>query len=291
MIKRTDLALEARETYGSKIKGVSYSEKTRSDAKISRLTVKTEQAAKELGKPMGTYITIDVPNFTDNSGNLEEHAVVISKEIQDIIPKQGLVLVAGLGNKEITPDNLGPKAVACVLATRHITEELKRSSSILSSLRGVATTSPGVVGKTGIETGEMLYSIVSRVKPAAVIVIDALASMRLKRLGRTVQISDTGIAPGSGVGNERPKINQETMGVPVIAIGVPTVVDAMTLTSDLLKEQHAGRNDISLEASSMMVTPREVDLLIGRSAKLVALSINLALQKKLDVNDILALMS
>lgn len=290
-MRRTDLALEARETNPNITEGIDYDETIIDDIKITHMRVNSRSAAKKLGKPIGNYITVEVPKFTDNNENIEEHAGIISKEIKALLPNKGLVFVAGLGNKDITPDNLGPLTLSHILATRHITGELANSSELLSSLRSVAAISPGVLGQTGIETGEILYSISKRLKPTAIIAIDALASLRLERLGCTIQISDTGISPGSGVGNARPQINEETIGVPVIAIGIPTVVDALTLASDLLENENILPNQVSEKASVMMVTPREIDLLIKRSAKVVALAVNMALQENLSANDILALVS
>lgn len=290
-MKRTDLALEAKENIQGHIEGIDYREENIDDIKITTLKICEDKASYRLEKPKGTYITIEVPKFTDNDENLEEHAKIIASKIKSVLPKEGLIFVAGLGNKDITPDNLGPESISHILATRHVTGELASSSELLSSLRSVAAISPGVLGQTGIETGEILYSISQRLKPTAIIAIDALASSKLERLGCTVQISDTGISPGSGVGNARPQINEETMGIPVISIGVPTVVDAITLASDLLDNENILQEKMGSKANLMMVTPREVDLLIKRSAKLVALAINLALQENLTSEDILALVS
>lgn len=180
-----------------------------------------------------------------------------------------------------------------MLATRHIRGELARSTG-LDRLRSVAVMRAGVTGQTGIETGELILSVAERIRPAAVIVIDALASRRLERLGCTVQISDTGISPGEGVGNHRAKINRDTVGAPVISIGIPTVVDAFTLAADLLLD--SDENSIELikrsvypDGRKMVVTPGEVDLLIERGARLVSMAVNLALQPSLTVSDLIAL--
>ena len=210
------------------------------------------------------------------------------------MPVNGLVLVAGLGNIEITPDALGPKAASGVLATRHISGEIARSTG-LDRLRAVAVINTGVTGQTGIETGELLLGVIQRVRPSAMIVIDALASRRLGRLGCTVQISDTGISPGAGVGNHRFRIDAGSMGIPVIAIGVPTVVDALTLAFDLLdiddeRQSVALREAVSPEGRTMVVTPKEVDLLVERAARLISLSINYALQSDMEPEDLLCLL-
>ncbi len=291
---RTDLALEARELAGEGLCGVDYCVKNEDGIEIEKLVVKTDKASRLLKKPKGTYITMELPPLTDDFKDTDNRLVVIANEISALIPVNGLVLVAGLGNIDITPDALGPKVANRVLATRHITGEIARSTG-LDKLRPVAVLKTGVTGQTGIETGEHLYSVVKRIKPTAIIVIDALASRRLERLGCTLQISDTGISPGSGVGNHRTKINNETMGVPVIAIGVPTVVDAVTLATDLLKitdekDSVSLTQKVSPKGTTMVVTPKEIDLLISRAAKLVSLSINFALQRDFQMSDLLALL-
>lgn len=228
MVFRTDLAVEARELLEKDIGGTDYFTQRYGDVTLTRLKIKTPEAAGKMGKPEGTYLTFDVPPFSDDFRDPAARIELIGKELASLLPQRGLILVAGLGNTEITPDNLGPKTAKGVLATRHITGELARSTG-LDDLRPVAVLAPGVLGQTGIETGELLYSVTQKLRPAALIVVDALASRRLDRLGCTVQVSDTGISPGSGVGNARPKIDRQTMGVPVVSIGVPTVVDALTL--------------------------------------------------------------
>ena len=235
MERRTDLAVEARELVGEDVRGVDFSRRNECSMEISRLVVKTHDASVKLKKEKGTYITIDFPALTDNFLSTDERVGIISEEIRRLLPVNGLVLVCGLGNREITPDALGPKSASRILATRHITGELARSTG-LDSLRPVAVMNTGVTGQTGIETFEYIDSIVRKIRPTAVVVIDALASRRLNRLGCTLQISDTGISPGAGVGNTRSRISQwKTLGVPVIGLGVPTVVDAVTLVSDLLE--------------------------------------------------------
>jgi spore protease len=292
--KRTDLAVEARELAGNDIQGVDYSVESENGMEISRLYVKNHQASVKLKKEMGTYITIDVPAMTDNFLSSDERIKTISGEIKRLIPVNGLVLVCGLGNIEITPDALGPKTVSRILATRHIKGEIAKSTG-LDKLRPVAVLTPGVTGSTGIETFEFIQSIVKKVRPTALIVIDALASRRISRLGCTLQISDTGIAPGAGVRNHRKKINEETVGIPVIALGVPTVVDAVTLVSDLLdvddeKTSRQLSEMLSPDNRKMVVTPKEIDLLIDRASRLLSLSLNVALQNDVDINLIEALL-
>ncbi len=288
---RTDLAVEAREIVGEDISGTEFKSYSENGLEISRLTVKNQRAKQALGKDIGTYITIELPSLTDNFSETDERLVTIGEEIRRLLPVNGLVLVAGLGNTEITPDSLGPKTSARILATRHITGELARSTG-LDRLRPVAVMQTGVTGQTGIETGEYIMSIVKRIKPNAVVVIDALASRRLERLGCTLQISNTGISPGAGVGNHRTKINRETIGVPVIAIGVPTVVDVQTLASDLLGKSIGKKAEslIAPQGRSMVVIPREIDLLTERASRLIAFALNGALQNEFDIADLVSLM-
>lgn len=291
---RTDLALEAREIFGENIQGVQYSLEQKDEIEIEKMVIKTDRAGQLLKKPKGTYITIDLPPLTNDFQETDKRLVAIGEEIRSLLPYNGLVLVAGLGNDNITPDALGPKAMSGVLATRHISGEIAKSTG-LDKLRPVAVLTTGVTGRTGIETGEHLLSVVKRIRPSAVIVVDALASRRLERLGCTLQISNTGISPGAGVGNHRTKITQETMGVPVIALGVPTVVDAVTLATDLLSVNNESdllklQKEVSPKGRAMVVTPKEIDLLVERAAKLISLSINFALQKDFDISDLVALL-
>ena len=256
--------------------------------KITNIEILNDSASQSLKKPKGKYVTIEFPTLTDNFQHSDKRIEIVSKEIASLITNKGLVLVVGVGNTDITPDALGPKATSYILATRHIKGELARSTG-LDKLRPVSAIFPGVLGQTGIETSEFITSIVNKLKPSCVIIIDALASKQAKHLGCTIQISNTGITPGSGVGNSRPQINKDTLNVPVISIGVPTVVDASTLAYSLINEDKAPENlneIISTHGSDMMVTPREIDLLIERASKLIGLSINCALQKDFSAEDI-----
>ena len=233
---RTDLALEQKELNPDQTDGIESEETVLDDIKITRIRIKNENGERTLGKPIGTYVTVETPPLTD-SGEMNETAInAVSNELIGFLPK-GLVLVAGLRNTAITPDAIGPKAAKGILATRHIEGEIARSIG-LDDMRPVAVISPGVLGQTGIETGEIIAGIVRLIKPSAVIVIDALASRCLSRLGCTIQMSDTGICPGSGVGNKRAEISQKTIGVPVISVGIPTVVDAVTLAQDLTGHEY-----------------------------------------------------
>ena len=278
---RTDLALERAEISEKSINGVLFDEEKIEDITVSRLEIQNETGAENLKKPIGKYITLSLPRFT-KSGGLDIRAVnLLAREIRRLLPsKTGSVLVAGLGNTAITPDSLGPEVTERIIATRHISKEM-RTQLGLGKLMPVSVLTPGVLGQTGIETGEILLGTVERIKPSAVIVIDALAARSLERLGSTVQLSDTGICPGSGVGNARMEISRSTLGVPVISVGVPTVVDINTLLYDVGAEK-------SREVD-MIVTPKEVDMMIDRAAELIAVGINSSLQSGLSIEDIMGL--
>lgn len=264
---RTDLAVEAVSPHSAAYRAARRFE--REGVQFCHLSVDAATAA-ELGKPVGEYVTATLPPLTDDETRLESAARVLGEELRHLLPSEGAVLVVGLGNAAITPDALGPRTAAQVLATRHIPEELARSVG-LTDLRPCAVVTPGVLGDTGVESGEMVAGVCRTVRPAAVIAVDALAARSLDRLGCTVQLSDTGIAPGSGVGNNRRALCRETLGVPVIGLGVPTVVDAETIVRDL------AHTDLP-NGRAMMVTPREIDLMIDRAARLLAMTVNAALQ-------------
>jgi len=277
MIFRTDLALERRELIGERIPdGVVFNQYEDGDIKTTKIEIINENGERALGKPKGKYITVETGDFLPKSG--EENPVIdaLSLSLGEMLSDEGLVLVAGLGNENITPDALGPLTVDRILATRHISEKSEQLG--LPELRQVAAISTGVLGQTGMETEEILNSICEKIKPSAVIVVDALATGSAKRLGKTVQISDTGICPGSGVGNSRKRIDSQTLGTRVISVGVPTVIDASTLC-----------NNDEKETESMMVTPRDIDRIIDEMSNLLACSINIALQRNLTLKDIFAL--
>ena len=246
---------------------------TEGDVSLFRLTADAATAAR-LGKPEGVYLTATLPPLTDDEQALEQQAKVIGAQLQALLPPDGTVLVVGLGNEAITPDALGPLTAARVLATRHIPDELARSVG-LTELRPCAVMTPGVLGNTGVESGEMVAGVCRTVRPSAVIAVDALAARSLARLGCTVQLSDTGIAPGSGVGNNRRALCRSTLGIPVIGLGVPTVVDAQTVVQDLTG---AASDAVAPRGCAMMVTPREIDLMVDRAARLLAMAIHAALQ-------------
>lgn len=283
---RTDLALEKCENSDiNSLHGVECESFCVASTRITRIEVKDENGARAIGKPIGKYITAEMPPFAQHAQYIGEELEAIAKEISSLIPSDGSILVAGLGNMAITPDALGPKCAEMIFATRHIKGELLKETG-LSGLRSVCAFSTGVLGNTGAEAGEIIKALVGQLKLSAVITIDALAARSVERLGNTVQMCSTGITPGSGVGNARAEINEQTVGVPVIAIGVPTVVDAATLVSDF-----AGNGLSSPPPSGMMVTPREVDLMIEHAAKLTSLAINRALQPEICAEDLLMLTS
>lgn len=294
---RTDLAVERREIVGSDdIDGVISTEYEENQVKVTKIEVTNENGSKALGKPLGRYITLDVASFTEMTDVFSPQLTILAKHIKELLPKtEGTVLVVGLGNSGITPDALGPLTVKSVLATRHIGEELQKTIG-LEGMRSVAAVATGVLGKTGIESGVIAESIVKEIKPCAVIAVDALASRRLERLGTTVQMASSGIYPGAGVGNVRKGINEETVGVPVISIGVPTVVDGATLAHDIMekagyKDEKLTRQILQPFGQGVIVTPEEVDLMVNRAALFVAMGINCALQNNLDPKDIFALVS
>lgn len=287
---RTDLAIERSEILDeASSKLVNKTEYTKSNVTVTRMDIDNEETSKLLGKPQGTYITVQIKPLKKDSEILDEKVDIIADELNSLLPKHGTILVAGLGNEDITPDALGPKSMDLILSTRHIKGEVARSIG-LENLRSVAGIIPGVLGKTGIESGEIIKGVSKAINPCAVIIIDALAARNLNRLGNTVQISNTGIIPGSGVGNSRRGIDSSLVGTQVISIGIPTVVDAQTLASDLLNDDSLLKN-ISPQAKTMMVTPREIDIMIERASRLVAMSINRALQTDMEIEDILSLVT
>ncbi len=290
---RTDLAQEAfaclPDTPGVRAR----EEQPMEGITVTHVEILTPEGEAALGKPVGTYVTIDAPNLQGQDGMLEERvAQVLSKELEKMLGPLGdrdTVLVAGLGNDAITPDALGPRVVAKTAVSRHVTEYLK--DQVDERVRPVCAISPGVLGVTGIETGEILRGVVERVRPRAVIAIDALASRSTERISTTIQLADTGIQPGSGLGNRRMEISRESLGVKVIAIGVPTVVHASTISQDavtlLLEEMGAaseGHDLVELvgkvvneKIGPLVVTPKEIDRIIEDSARVVSTGINMAL--------------
>ncbi len=284
---RTDLALEQHEINSkSATDGIEKKQTSSGKTKITEIRITNSNGEKALKRKMGTYITVELPGFGAATDIFGDGMRAVANELKKLLPTDGLVLVAGLGNEQITPDALGPECASLIFSTRHIGKELQKSIGF-DSLRPVARITPGVLGQNGIETSEILAGIIRQVSPAAVITVDALASRRLSRLGCTVQICNTGITPGSGVGNARAEISCDTMGVPVIALGVPTVVDAATLAYDLT----GSSGNLEKSGETMMVTPREIDLIIERASKFVATAINTALQPDMSPEEIYSLVS
>lgn len=298
--RRTDLAVEATQLWQeqagetTQLRGVQARDSVREGYKVTTVRILDESGAQALGKPVGTYITVELDGLLRREEDAFPRAArALAAELRGLLDlKEGdAVLVAGLGNRAITPDGIGPKAADYTLVTRHLVEQVPEQ---FGAFRPVSALAAGVLGTTGMESGELISAVVEKTRPACVLAVDALASRSLRRVGRTVQLSDTGIVPGSGVGNHRMALNRETLGVPVIAIGVPTVVDAATLACDLLSE--AGREDLDPAALSgagenLIVTPREVDTQAGDLAKVIGYGIDLALQSGLDVADIDLLLS
>lgn len=287
---RTDLALERCEFLGkTTIAGVEIDSFRANKAKVTRIEVLDDEGASAVGKPVGRYVTVEVSPFAKHAQFIDESLSALTEEIRRIIPESGSALVAGLGNTKITPDALGPKCASMIFATRHITGELLKSTG-LSDLRCVSAFSTGVLGETGAESVEMIKGVVQMIKPDFVITVDALAARNVERLGTTVQMCNTGIVPGSGVGNARQEISEKTVGVPVISIGVPTVVDAATLVLDC-GGCRGDEEELYEQTGNMMVTPREIDLMIERASKLTALAVNCALQPGISPEDMLILTS
>jgi len=318
---RTDLAIEATEMLTTKadefnIDGVSVDTKLSEDKqiKITWVKIENEKGAKSMNKPIGNYITIESESMKIN--DVEAHEKIIEELSENIIKlhnlnKNSLILVVGLGNRNVTPDALGPKVVSKIVVTRHIKESLPEQ--IDASVRPVSAVSPGVMGITGIETGEIVKGIAERIKPDLIITIDALAARCSSRINSTIQMTDTGISPGSGLGNKTMSLNYQTLGVPVIAIGVPTVVDAATLVNDTMDKMLQSMINETKEGSpfyqmlinlsneekynliteilnpyvgNMFVTPKEVDAVIERLANIIANSINIALHPGITEKDI-----
>lgn len=300
---RTDLALEAREYIedaNGKLRGVIVEEYEKKEKGIcvTKVRITTKNGAKMLGKPMGTYVTLEIPSLcemgesSDVCENHQEAAEEISVHLKELLPesdKECSVLVVGLGNRDVTADALGPTVVEHLNINRHMIKEYGKMGM---SGEGTAVTSsiiPGVMAKTGMETAEIVKGVVEETKPDAVIVVDALAARSTKRLNRTIQISNTGIHPGSGVGNHRNAIDKETLGVPVIAIGIPTVVDAATIVADALEKMHRelketvflqARDSVVLtELHNMYVTAKDIDSTIQRLGFMLAEALNITFAK------------
>lgn len=288
---RTDLAVEAhalwRESAGetTRLKGVAAREEQVEGMTVTRVEILDQEGARALGKPEGTYLTLDISPLWRREEDAFPRAVrAVAALLGPLLPEEGPVLAAGLGNQGMTPDALGPRSLDHLLVTRHLGEALPQ-------LRPVAGLGAGVLGTTGMEVAEWVRGAAEQVGPAAVIVVDALAARDLERLCATVQIADTGLVPGSGVGNHRMALNRETLGVPVISVGVPTVVDAETIARDLLGEAGAVPKALDGRGRRFFVTPESIDQKIRDLSKVLGYGINLALQESLALEDLEALLA
>lgn len=317
---RTDLAIEAKElaqqteSAAEELEGVAVETKETEDFRLTHVRILSEAGSRSMGKPIGNYITIESDKLKENDAECQETLICLcAEQLRSLITlnKEDCILVAGLGNWNITPDALGPKVVSKILVTRHLQGTLP--AEIEETVRPVAAVSPGVMGITGIETGEILKGIVDKLHPSLLIAIDALAARRSNRINAAIQMSDTGVAPGAGVGNRRMMLDEKTLGIPVVAIGVPTVVDAATLVNDtmdrILSDMIAQTPDGSafyetlrgLEqqekyqmiadilgpyTGNLFVTPKEVDAVIDRLANIIANGINIALHPGISMEDI-----
>jgi len=310
---RTDLALEAREALTGRtradIPGVMVETAVDDEVLGTRVSISTPEAERIMGKLQGRYVTIEAGGLRDKNTPLQEKVMkFLADELTSLadLPAKAVILVVGLGNWNITPDALGPRAVDKVVVTRHLQGML--SPELKGGVRSVCAIAPGVLGITGMETAEIVQGIVSKIKPDLVICIDALAAASSHRVITTVQLADTGISPGSGVGNKRFGLNRESLGVPVIAIGVPTVVHASTIAMDTIStlQEHASfaryfksmenltdqdrhtivRQVLPAALGDLMVTPKEVDRLIEDIADVVAGGINQAMHPNIDYENI-----
>ena len=316
VMPRTDLALDAADFIRSKKvveeeregmlpEGIKIEEFDDRVVKITRITIQSDDAAEKMGKAKGTYITLEIPHVdTLEPQDFEYVSKKLSEELSVIcdVKKGQSILVAGLGNWNVTADSLGPKTVSKVMVSRHIKQYMPEA--IDERINPVSAVSPGVLGITGIETGEIISGIAEKMKPDFIIAIDALASGRIERLNCTIQIADTGISPGAGVGNKRMKLSHETMGVPVIAVGIPTVVDAVTFAGDAIDRltKRVGENELSNivkdgnygslrgyfdeDFTDLMVTPKNIDELMDKLSGVIAMGINLSMHEGITLEEI-----
>lgn len=289
MAFRTDLAVEAIENHktAAALPHVRQSDRTLEGFAVHEVRILSEDAAREIGKPQGRYLTLELDALIRREEDAFPRACkALSTLLRELLPhpNDGPVLIAGLGNRMITPDAIGPQTADHVIATRHL---VAQSPAIFADWRPVSALAPGVLGQTGVETGEVICGVLDRVRPAAVIAVDALAAGRLSRLLRTVQLADTGITPGAGVGNARATLNKETLGVPVIAVGVPTVVDGATLaheiSSQLGQPACEALDDLS---QPVMITTRDIDREVADISRMIGYAVNMALHPHLSVADI-----
>lgn len=294
---RTDLALEARENVdesAEELRGVTVEEdyNEKSEVKVTKVVIESKNSAKFLGKPIGTYITLEAPAMAQPDEDYhKEISEELSKQLKMIIPgieDEISVMVVGLGNRDVTADALGPNVVDNLTITRHMVKEFGKAAYGKSKIHMISGLVPGVMAKTGMESAEIIKGVVEKTKPDVVIVVDALAARSTKRLNRTIQVTNTGIHPGSGVGNYRNSITEESLGVPVIAIGVPTVVDAATIVNDALEKavKRLAEDTVELkeelrngmgELYNMYVTGKDVDYEIKQISHIICDAIHGAL--------------
>ena len=289
MAFRTDLAVEAIENHktAAALPHVRQSDRTLEGFAVHEVRILSEDAAREIGKPQGRYLTLELDALIRREEDAFPRACkALSTLLRELLPhpNDGPVLIAGLGNRMITPDAIGPQTADHVIATRHL---VAQSPEVFADWRPVSALAPGVLGQTGVETGEVICGVLDRVRPAAVIAVDALAAGRLSRLLRTVQLADTGITPGAGVGNARAALNEETLGVPVIAVGVPTVVDGATLAHEISSQLGQPACE-ALDGLSqpVMITTRDIDREVADISRMIGYAVNMALHPHLSVADI-----
>ena len=294
-MRRTDLALEARELWQEEagaeasLPGVEARDTIREGIPVSTVRVLDRRGEQALGKPPGSYVTLTLEGLSARAEDIFPRCVrAVAAELAGLlqtVSPGGLVLVAGLGNRAITPDAIGPKVHQNTLVTRHLVRQMPEH---FGALRPVASFAAEVMGTTGVESGELVRAVCEKIQPACVVAVDALASRSLKRLCRTVQIADTGITPGSGVGNHRMGLTRDTLGVPVIAVGVPTVVDGATLAADLL-----GVDDLPdlNEGRDLLVTPKDIDSQVNDLAKVIGFGLSMALQPGISLEELELLLS
>ena len=283
---RTDLAVETIEPEQNSLpKGVRFSRRDREGVPVEEVEVLSAEGSKALGKPIGRYITMTLPPLWKGDGEaMEAGTALLAEYLREMLPKEGMVLTLGLGNPGLTADSLGPKTAAGILATRHLTG---LEPEFFRSLRPCAVLAPGVLGQTGLESAELAAAVTERFRPGAVIVVDALAAGDTARLGTTVQLSDSGIAPGAGAMNRRMELNEATLMAPVFSLGIPTVCEAYVFASSLLGalpgEVEAGERR---QMEGFLVTPKEIDQLSARGAAMLSAGINRALQPNLTKEEL-----
>lgn len=294
--RRTDLAVEAHQLWqegignASTLPGVQTQEGEQEGFQVNTVTISTLEASQALGKPEGIYVTIELDGLLRREeGAFQRAALAVAALLEPLLPPSGAALVVGLGNRAVTPDLIGPLTTDHLLVTRHLVEQV---ADHFGHLRPVAAVAPGVLASTGVESGLVAAALARELKPSCVIAVDALASRSLDRLCRTVQLSDTGIIPGSGVGNHRSALDRDSLGVPVFAVGAPTVVNGATLALDLLEQ--AGAPSPEREAlaggQDLFVTPRDVDSKVADLSKVLGYGISLALNPSLTVDDLVMLL-